>query len=157
MHWGFSYMGLLFLLMLMLPNLLWIKRKPKGYEEYAARENRLLAALERLGEVLVSGTVLIFSDFNPCPPIFSPWNLWLLAALTLMALYEYWWVRYFASGKTMADFYSSLLGIPVAGATLPVLAFLALGIYGKHPPLILFTLALGVGHIGIHLGHLRDV
>ena len=28
--------------------------------------------------------------------------------------------------------YSSILGIPVAGATLPVLAFLLLGVYGKN-------------------------
>ena len=32
----------------------------------------------------------------------------------------------------MEDFYSSILGIPVAGATLPVLAFLSLAVYGKN-------------------------
>lgn len=157
MHFGFSYMGLLFLLMLMVPNLLWTRRKPQNYEKFSARENRLLLALERTGEILVSCTALIFSDFNLRLPLCSPWNLWLAAALALMALYECWWARYFQSGKRMEDFYSSLLGIPVAGAVLPVLAFLALGIYGKHLPLLLFTLVLGIGHIGIHLGHLRDI
>lgn len=57
----------------------------------------------------------------------------------------------------MKDFYSSILGIPVAGATLPVLAFLLLGIYGTNPILIVSSLILGVGHIGIHLMHLREI
>lgn len=41
----------------------------------------------------------------------------------LMPLYEIWWVRYFKGGKKLKDMYSSFLGIPVAGANLPVLAF----------------------------------
>lgn len=68
-----------------------------------------------------------------------------------MALYELWWLRYFKSPREERDFYSSLLGIPVAGATLPVLAFLLLGIYGKVLWMLLSALILAVGHIGIHL------
>ena len=33
-----------------------------------------------------------------------------------MILYEVYWIRYFRSNRTMEDMYSSLLGIPVAGA-----------------------------------------
>lgn len=77
MHFGFSYTGLVFLIMMMTPNLLWAKNK----------------------------------------------ELWLLAACILMLLYEVYWIRYFRSAKTMRDFYSSLLGVPVAGAMLPVAAF----------------------------------
>ena len=29
-HFGFSYIGLIFLLMLMLPNIIWSKNKPNG-------------------------------------------------------------------------------------------------------------------------------
>ena len=47
-----------------------------------------------------------------------------------MVLYEIYWIRYFRSAKTMKDLYSSILGIPVAGATLPVLAFMLLAVYG---------------------------
>ena len=47
-HWGFSWTGLLFLALLMAPNLLWTKNKPKGYS--AAGEDRRLLALERIGE-----------------------------------------------------------------------------------------------------------
>ena len=57
----------------------------------------------------------------------------------------------------MKDMYSSLLGIPVAGATLPILAFLVLGIYGKNIVFILSTIILGIGHIGIHLNHKKEL
>jgi hypothetical protein len=57
----------------------------------------------------------------------------------------------------MKDFYSSILGIPVAGATLPVLAFLLLAVYGKNIILGVSVLILGIGHIGIHLMHLREI
>lgn len=59
--------------------------------------------------------------------------------------------------KTMKDMYSSILGIPVAGATLPVLAFLLLGVYGKNIFLIFSSIILGIGHIGIHLNHRKEV
>ena len=57
----------------------------------------------------------------------------------------------------MQSFYSSLLGIPVAGATLPVLAFLLLAIYGKNPVLGAAVLILGIGHIGIHWMHKKEI
>ena len=69
MNFGFSYVGLIFLIMLMLPNIAWTKNQPKDYEKYVVNENKVLLALERIGEVLVSCAALIFSDFN-----FRPWS-----------------------------------------------------------------------------------
>lgn len=154
MHFGFSYVGFIYLLMLFLPNLLWTKNQPIDYDKYVINENRILLAFERIGEVLVCAIVLIFSDFNINQIELR--SLILLFSLLLMVLYEIYWVRYFKSPKTMQDFYSSLLGIPVAGATLPVLAFFLLGIYGKNLFLLAAVVILGIGHIGIHLAHKRD-
>ncbi len=64
MHFGFSYVGVIYLLMLFLPNLLWTKNQPIDYDKYVINENRILLAFERIGEVLVCAIVLIFSDFN---------------------------------------------------------------------------------------------
>ena len=155
MHFGFSYVGLIYLVMLMLPNILWTKNQPKDYDKYARNENKILLALERIGEVLVSCAAVVFSDFNINP--WSPWSLWLVASFVLMVLYEVFWIRYFRSEKTMKDFYSSILGIPVAGATLPVLAFLLLAVYGKNVILGAAVIILGIGHIGIHLMHSREI
>jgi hypothetical protein len=155
MDFGFSYIGLIFLLLLLTPNLMWTKNKPKDYEKFSANENKVLLTMERMGEVMVSALCLVFSDFNLRP--WSPWSWWLVAACVLMALYEVFWIRYFDSPKTMEDFYSSLLGIPVAGATLPVLAFGLLGIYGRNPILLVAVVILGIGHIGIHWNHSREI
>ena len=155
MNFGFSYIGLIWLIMLTVPNLIWTKNQPKDYEKYSSNENKILLAFERCGQVIVTTTALIFSDFN-----FKGFNFWftvLAVSFILMVLYELSWIRYFRSEKTMKDFYSSILGIPVAGATLPVLAFLLLAIYGKNIFLGCAVIILGIGHIGIHLMHRKEI
>ena len=154
-NFGFSYIGLIFLLMLMIPNIIWSKNKPKEYDKYVKNENKVLLLFERIGEMLVTCLSLIFSDFNIIK--ISSWTIVLLIAFILMILYEIYWIRYFKSNKTMKDMYSNLLGVLVAGATLPVIAFLLLSVYGKNLFLFISVIILGIGHIGIHLNHKKEV
>ena len=155
LHFGFSYIGLIYLLMLFIPNIIWSKKQPKDYEKYVANENKILLIMERTGEMLVCCFALIFSDFNIQQ--ISLWSLWLLLSFLLMILYECYWIRYFKSERAMADFYSSFCGFPLAGATLPVIAFFLLGIYGVNFLLLIATVILGIGHIGIHYNHRREI
>ena len=141
--------------MLFIPNGIWAKNRPKDYDKYAENENRLLLFLERLGEGLTSCCALIFSDLNIRS--FTLWSFWLILSFVFMLLYEGYWIRYFKSGKTMQDMYAGFAGFPVAGASLPCLVFLCLGIYGSNIFLILSALILSVGHIGIHLHHRKEV
>ena len=126
-HFGFSYIGMIFLLMLFVPNIIWTRNQPHGYNPQ--HENKILVIFERVGQVFVTCFVLIFSDFNIHGTL--EWNIFLAAAVVFMIMYEIWWIRYFKGGKTLKDFYGSFLGIPVPGATLPIAAFLLLGIYGR--------------------------
>lgn len=153
-HFGFSYVGFIYLLMLFIPNTFWTKYKPAGYDDVVSHENKILLGLERVGQVLVSCVAIIFNDYNLKP--FSLWSMWLIVSFILMIIYEICWIRYFNSKHTLKDFYGSFLGIPVPGASLPVMAFLLLGIYGKVIWLIISIIILGVGHIGIHLQHLKE-
>jgi len=148
-HFGFSWVGLIFLLLITIPNLVWTRHKPHGYDPSV--ENRILLIFERVGQVLVTCAALCFSDYNFL--IRLAWAMWMVAACALILIYKAWWIRYFLGPRRIADFYSSILDIPVAGATLPVLSFMFLGIYGKVIWLILGTIILGIGHIGIHLQH----
>ena len=123
-------------------------------DDNSKNENKILLAFERTGEVLVTCLLLIFKDLNP-----HGLDLWLIVfcvASFLMILYEIFWIRYFKSEKTMKDYYSSILGIPVAGATLPVIAVFLLSIYALNPILGLASVILGIGHIGIHLTHKKE-
>lgn len=151
-HPGFSYVGLIFLLMLFVPNIIWARNIPAGYS--AEGESKVLGIFERIGQAAATCCALIFSDFNLRP--WSPWCLWLAAAFALMVLYELWWARYFLSERTLGDFYGSFLGLPVPGAVLPVAAFLLLGVYGRVIWMIIAAVILGIGHIGIHLQHWRE-
>lgn len=156
-HFGFSYVGLIYIIMLTVPNLVWTKYKPKDYERYASNENKILGAFERIGEVLVTTIVLIFSDFNPRVENFhGPSMLFLVFSFVLMIMYELYWIRYFKSERTMKDQYRSFCGVPVAGASLPVAAFFLLGIYGKNIFLVISIIILGIGHIGIHHFHKKE-
>lgn len=154
-HFGFSYIGLLFLLMLFIPNIIYASNKSTFEPTLDADENKILVWLERIGQALVTTIVLIFSDFNPRG--WSLWTIWLVAAVIFMLMYELWWIRYFRSSKTLADFYNSYAGIPVAGATLPIIAFFLLGIYGQVVWLLFAVIILGIGHIGIHIEHRKTL
>ena len=154
MHFGFSYIGLLLLIMLFVPNIHWAKNKPERYDEFSGNENKILVFLERVGEVLVSTLILIFKECNI--RLHSIWIVWLILAFVLMILYEFYWLRYFKSKKTMADQYSSFAGFPVAGASLPVIAVIFLGIYAYNIFIIVAGIILGIGHIGIHLAHRKE-
>lgn len=148
-HFGFSYIGLLFLLLLFIPNFIWTKKMPQGYTP--ENEKKFLLFFERTGEILTCCCALAFSDFNIHE--WNAWSLWLVAAFVFMFLYELWWIRYFQSERKLTDFYSSFVGIPLAGATLPVIAFFMLGIYGKVIWMLIVVSILGIGHIGIHIQH----
>ena len=154
MEFGFSYVGLIYLIMLFVPNILWSRARPTDYGEFAKEENPLLLTMERIGEIAVTCLALIFSDFNLRP--WSEWSWWLVLSFTAMAFYEIYWIKYFRSERKMKDQYCSLLGIPVAGASLPIIVFLLLSIYGFNPILSAATIILGIGHIGIHLAHAKE-
>lgn len=150
MNFGFSFVGLIFLIMLFAPNIIWTKNKPKDYEKFVVNENGILSIFEGIGQVLVVCFSIILI------PDTIIWQV-VVIAFILMILYEIYWIRYFKSSKTMKDMYINFIKIPVAGATLPVLAFLLLGISQNNPLLIISTIILGIGHIGIHLNHQKEV
>ena len=150
MNFEFSLIGLLFLIMLFVPNILWTRFQPNGYDEFSQNENRVLLALERIGQV----TVVVFSLF--CGAKFS-FSLLLAIAFILMVLYELYWIKYFKSNHTMKDMFDDFFKIPVPGATLPVLAFFFLGIYANNIFLVISTIILGIGHIGIHFNHKKEI
>lgn len=153
LSFGFSFLGLIYLFALIIPNILWTKHLPKNYQ--SNHENKIFGFFEKVGQALVCTILLFFNkDFFP---IFSVWYCFLFLSIFFMILYELWWVRYFKSEHNLVDFYSSFLKIPVAGASLPILGFLCLGIYTSNLVLIGSTIILGIGHIGIHLEHLNEL
>jgi len=99
-HFGFSYIGLIYLLMLWIPNTMWARRKPEGYDP--SGENKTLLFFERIGQVTSTAAILLFNDYYPRS--FEPWTAWFTASAALMILYEIYWTRYFRSRQMIMDF-----------------------------------------------------
>lgn len=156
---GFGYVGLIFLLMLFIPNIVWTKFKPLGYENYVQNENKVLGVFEKIGEVGATVLLLFFKDCNfrfyqgKTDLIVSFLDFEIILVFVLMIFYEIYWIRYFRSARTMKDFYRGIAGIPLAGAVIPVLSLFILGIYSRNIAIIVVSVFLGIGHIGIHYGH----
>lgn len=144
----FSWAGLVGLALLLIPNLIWLKKKPENYSE--KNENPILRLFEKIGQAAVTVSALFIrsQDILKVPRI-----VFFLFFIILMIMYEIWWMRYFRSARKLSDFYRSLFFVPVAGASLPVMAFFFLGLAGRNPLLIVSVLILGIGHIGIHMQH----
>ena len=113
--------------------------------------------------MLVSCSLLIFPALNPYIKLLPQHVLYdekiimCFTACVLMILYECYWIKYFRSERTLKDQYSSFAGFPVAGATLPVIAVLLLGLYSMNLVVIVSGVILGIGHIGIHLMHYKEI
>jgi len=141
------------MIMIQVPNIMWARRKPDGYDPTG--ENKMLLFVERIGQILCTTAILIFND--TVPRKWEPWLAWFISSALLMLLYEGFWIRFFRGGRTLRDFYRPFLGIPAPGATLPVTAFLLLGVYGRLIWLVAASIILSVGHIGIHMHHIRKM
>lgn len=81
-RFGFSYVGLVFILMLIVPNLIWTKYQPEGYD--FQDENKVLLVFERVGQVGVTGAALVFSDFNI--QAWSVWSFWLIVSVIIFGI-----------------------------------------------------------------------
>ena len=141
-HLGFSYVGLVYLLMLWIPNAIWSKNKPIDYRP--DRENRVLLIFERAGQVCCTCCVLIFNDLNMAP--FSGRSLWLIASFFSMILYELNWIRYFLNEHTEENFYRSFCGIPVP-LRVYRFSFLVVRYLRKCYLADFVSILLGIGHI----------
>lgn len=143
-----SILGIIYLCMLFIPNIIWCYHQPEGYD--STWENKCLIFLERVGEVLVTVFAVIrFQIFNH--------TIFIVLSMICMILYECYWIRYFKGKHTLQDFYQPFLYIPVPGATLPIIAFVLLGIGQQSYLLIFSSIILGIGHIGIHLQHVKEM
>lgn len=122
-HFGFSYIGVIWLILFLLPNLLRDKNKSKDTKS----ENKILKMIERIGIALCSVLCLLFSDFNIRPS--TVWSIWLVASAVLMVIHAF-------TGRRRT--------------ALPCISFLFLGIYGTNSFLITASLIFFIGRIGIH-------
>ncbi|MEI9938578.1 MAG: hypothetical protein WDO69_15280 [Pseudomonadota bacterium] len=154
LSFAFSPLGITYLAMLFVPNALWARLRSPEAAPTSSKENSLLLALERVGQVATTVAALVSPGSEPAGPA----RLTCLgASLVAMVLYELSWLRYFRTDRTARTLYRSLGPVPLPLAVLPVLGFLLLAVYEVHPLLLAAVVVLGVGHVSIHSQHARSL
>lgn len=156
-RFGFSVSGLVYLIMFLIPKLLWEKKRRSGGQA-AYDGNKVLTVLAQSGQVALIASMLVFKSTDPYVKvlpegIYFDWKmvLW-AAAFVLMILYEIYGLICVNSRKKKRDLYSYFAGYPAAGITLPVTAAVLIGLYSMNLIIIAAAVMLGAGCIGIHAG-----
>ena len=73
-HFGFSYVGLIFMIMLMVPNIIWAKNQPQGYT--AENEIRYLLFLSELEKFWLRAALWCFRTLICVHGLCGPYGLW---------------------------------------------------------------------------------
>lgn len=158
---GPSISGALFFLLLFVPEIIRMrKKKPDGLSE-AGKTDKVLRALEHAGAVGVGISLLIFRVFDPIwsengNVFMSSWFVLFILALAVAIIYDCFLIRFFKGEGTVRNFYGSAAGFPAAGAALPVIAVLLLGIYSQNLIEVGAAAIFGVGRIGTYALHKND-
>ncbi len=154
---GFSVTGLVYLIMFLIPKLIWEKKRRAGGQT-AYEGNKVLTVLAQSGQVALTVALLVFKSADPYVKalpegIYFDWKmaLWVMA-FVLMILYEIYGLICINSRKKKRDLYSYFAGYPVAGVTMPAVAALLIGLYSMNLIIIVSSVLLGIGSTGIHAG-----
>lgn len=135
----FNPFGLFFILMMLLPNILYAVRFRRDAKRLKECENRFMVCMEQIGRYL-SMFLMIF-DIGMLEYGFFSFDtitVYLIVNLLLLTAYSVIWIAYFL-GQTFQK--SMLLAI------IPTAMFLFSGIIMRHVLLIASAVIFGVGHI----------
>jgi hypothetical protein len=136
---GFSTWGLVTSVAVLAPNLLLVRFPPRdGYA--SARVPMLVTWVERAGQALC---VVVPAITEPGP--LRWW--WALPAVVGLLGYYSLWARYLATGRQSAALYGPVGGVPAPMAILPVVVFLAAGLWLSNGWVVGSAVVLAAGHI----------
>lgn len=159
---GFSITGLIYLVMYLIPKLIWEKKYPvKELLEHT--ENKVMPALAKYGQIAVIVALLLFKSSDPYikvlpEGVYFDWTIiiWSAAGI-LMNLYLIRGIVCICSKRKRRDLYSFFAGFPVAGALLPALTAFLLSLYSMNLILMAVSVIWGTGFIGTRINRLRKV
>lgn len=141
-------------LVILLPNLLFIKWPPKnGPSAAQAKPGIGVTAAEGIGRL----GVMILPFFYQTRLQDSVQIISLIAMAGLLIFYCYGWGRYLINGREYRLLFSPHWGIPVPMALGPVLYFGAASLLLHSWPLLLSSIIFGAGHILASLHAYRQI
>lgn len=138
---GFSVVGLLIAVAILLPNALLIAFPPRAGSLPPVSAGLVFTILERAGQVgCLAALVSAGAAFDARPSVFP------VVLVAFVAVYWGLWVRYLRTREARL-LYSPWLRIPIPMAVFPVLAFATAGLWSLSPWLGAAVLVLAIGHL----------
>ena len=138
---GFSVVGLLIAVAILLPNVLLIAFPPRGRPLPSVSAGLVFTILERAGQLgCLVALVLAGEAFDGRPVAFA------IVISVFVAAYWGLWGRYLRTRRAGLLF-SPWLRIPIPMAVFPVLAFATAALWSLSPWLGLAALVLAIGHL----------
>ena len=116
---SFSFPALLIILIILLPNFLFVLYPPANKPENLPEENKWISMLEH------GGQILFFAVFLFLPPASSTNRnpILLLWMIVCTVIYYALWIRYMLKKQAYNSLFDTVLGIPIPMAIFPILAF----------------------------------
>jgi hypothetical protein len=138
----FSLPALIIILIILLPNLLFVLFPPSNKPENMPDENKWVSMIEHGGQILFFAAFL----FVPVADIENRNPILLMCMILCTLIYYALWIRYMVKKQVYNALFETVLGIPIPMAIFPILAFtfavLWLQAWLALIPLVLFA----VGH-----------
>jgi hypothetical protein len=150
---GFSLVGTLIGVVLMLPSVLFFALFPPANAATSAAASApfILTMLERVGQAgCLAVLVLSRSGYQH-----RHLDVWAILMMLCIVLYYCAWIRYVLNGRELIWLGKSLMGIPIPLAVLPICAFGFAALWGRSVWLGIATVILAAGHIPISWRNLR--
>lgn len=152
---GFYIENIIYILIPVIPNLIFLFIPPKSVPAAAAQRKRgekLLTVLERVGQVSMFVLPLFWKVRTE--------GALQVAAIILMAgsalFYYAGWLRYYIRGGEYAWLFAPMLKIPVPMAVSPALYFIALSAAERSPALGAAAVIFAAGHIPLSWWNYRN-
>lgn len=133
---GFSWWGLLVVILAMLPNMLFGILSKNNMPETEVQPSVILSCIENVSRILFIIFLIVMVNRHQC--VKSP--IIMIGMVICLVIYYYLWARYFLNGRDIAYLGKDLWMIPVPMAIFPCLYFLFSAIWLNNIPAM-----IGVG------------
>jgi len=144
MHWKFYPVNLLFIGLILLPNIISVIFQPVNVPEQSVRPSWWTAVIvvEWIGRLGIFVLPMFWEiRFERSTVLF------LMPVCMMIALYYAGWIRFFMRGRDFSLMFAPLFGIPVPMAVSPVLAVAFLGLAQNSWPVLAAAVIMALGHI----------
>ncbi len=140
---GFSWMGFIAIMLVMLPNIFYFLFPPVNTPDMPHDRGHIINIMENISRIIFI-VLLIFMVNGRKVETISPYTA---VMLVLLLLYYWLWSRYFTGGRNYSLLNEKLLFIPVPMAVFPALYFIAAALWLGNIPAAAAAAIFGIAHV----------